>query len=47
MYDILWDDVFNRFYIDDRPDFPDYTDEELEAIEKGADSWLMGAAGIL
>ena len=47
MYDILWDDIFNRFYIDDRPEFPDYTEEELEAIEEGADFWLMDVADIL
>lgn len=55
MYDILWDDIFNRFYIDDKPEFPDYTDAELEAMdlaeleamEEGADCWLLDTAGIL
>lgn len=47
LYDILWDDVFERFYIDDSSGLPDYTEEELEAIEEGADTWLMGLVGIL
>ena len=47
MYDIFWDDIFDRLYIDDRPEFPDYTDDELEAIEERGDCWLMGVVGIL
>ena len=47
MYDILWDDIFERFYIDDRPEFPDYTEEELETIEENADNWYLGLVGVL
>lgn len=47
MYDILWDPVFERFYVPGREEPPELTEEELEALEDGADCWLMDAAGIL
>lgn len=47
MYDILWDPVFERFYIASSVVLPELTKEDLEALEEGADLWLMDAAGIL
>ena len=47
LYDILWDPVFERFYVPGREEPPELTEEELEALEDGADCWLMDAAGIL
>lgn len=47
MYDILWDDVFQRFYMFSGEEPPALTEEDLERIEEGADRWLMDAAGIL
>lgn len=47
MYNILWDPVFERFYVSSRKEPPELTEEELEALEDGADHWLMDVAGIL
>lgn len=47
MYDILWDPVFERFYVSSREEPQELTEEELEALEDGADRWLMDAAGVL
>ncbi len=47
MYDILWDDVFQRFFVLGREEPPELTEEELERIAEGADRWLMDAVGIL
>lgn len=47
MYDILWDDIFQRFYVPSREEPLPLTGEELEAIEAGADRWLMNVSGIL
>lgn len=47
MYDILWDPVFERFYVSSKGEPPELTEEDLEALEESADCWLMDAAGIL
>lgn len=47
MYDILWDDVFQRFFVPGREEVPGLTEDNLERIEEGADRWLMDAVGIL
>jgi len=47
MYDILWDDVFQRFFVPGREEVPELTEDNLERIEEGADRWLMDAVGIL
>jgi len=41
-------DLFYDCLLDpDKPFVSEPTEEELERISKGADRWLMGAAGIL
>ena len=47
MYDILWDDIFQRFYVPSREEPPALSEGELQTLEEGADCWLMDAAGIL
>lgn len=47
MYDILWDDIFQRFYVPSREEPLPLTEAELEVIEAGADRWLMDVSGIL
>ncbi len=47
MYDILWDDVFQRFFVPSREEVPELSEDDLERIEEGADRWLMDAVGIL
>ena len=47
MYDILWDDVFQRFFVPSREEVPELTEEELARIEERVDCWLMDAIGIL
>ena len=47
MYDIVWDDVFEQFYVPSNKEIPDLTGDELEMIEARADLRLMDAAGIL
>ena len=47
MYDILWDDVFQRFFVPSREEVSELTEEELVRIEERVDCWLMDAIGIL
>ncbi len=47
MYDILWDDVFQRFFVPGREEVPGLSEDDLERIAEGADRWLMDAVGIL
>lgn len=47
MYDILWDDVFQRFFVPGREEVPELSEDDLVRIAEGADRWLMDAVGIL
>lgn len=51
MYDILWDDIFERFYIADESKIrdmneDDFLDDPFEEDES-FDRWLFELAGIL